>query len=88
MKILSIALLVFLILYGLIYLYLLIVSRKPFKYLFLNAFVGWWCFAVIEMLSFFSGIHIPLNPFTAAVSGIFGVPGTFFLIVLKYCIFV
>lgn len=88
MKTLTVALWVFLGIYGLIYLYMLIISGKPFRYIALNAFAGWWCFAVVELFSFISGLHIPVNPATVTVSGVFGVPGTVFLLIVRYCIFI
>lgn len=88
MKILTAVFWVFLGIYSLVYLYLLIVSRKPFRYIFFNAFLGWWCFAVLELSSFLTGLHIPLNPATVIVSGVLGAPGTVLLEVLRYCIFI
>lgn len=88
MKILVAAFWIFLGIYSLVYLYLLIISRKPFRYITLNALCGWWCFAIVELSTFLTGIHIPLNPATVIVSGVFGAPGTVLLAVLKYCIFI
>lgn len=88
MKFLTVLFWSFIFVYSLFYLYLLVVSRKPFKFLLLNAFCGWWCFAVFEFSSFFTGLHIPLNPATVIVSGVLGVPGTILIEVMKYCIFI
>ena len=74
--------------YLLAYLYLLLLSGKPIRYLFFNAFISWWCFLVVNLLSFLTKIHIPLNPATVLTSGALGVPGTVLLILLKYCIFI
>lgn len=88
MKILTVAFWIFLGIYSLVYLYLLIISRKPFRYLGLNAVCGWWSFAVFELFSFATGLHIPLNPATVIMSGVMGVPGTVLLCIMRYCLFV
>lgn len=88
MKLLTVLFWIFLGFYSLAYMYVLIISRKPFRNLILNAFCGWWCFAVLELFSFLTELHIPLNPATVTVSGVLGVPGTALLLILRYCIFV
>lgn len=88
MKLFGLMFWIFLSVYGIAYLYLLIISRKPLRYLLINALCGWWCFATLELLSFLTGVHIPLNYGTVAVSGVLGVPGTLLLLILRYCIFI
>lgn len=47
---------------------------KPFKYLLINAAAGIAAFAVIDLLSFFTGVYIPVNPYTAGGAAMYGVP--------------
>ncbi len=75
-------------LYLIMFVLLLLLSKKPFKYLFLNAVCGWWCFITVNLLSFVSGIYIPVNWNNIILNGILGIPGTVLLMVLKYCIFI
>lgn len=74
--------------FTIIYLFLLVLTKKPFKYFFINALCGAWCFAVMELTSFYTGLHIPLNYVTALTSGILGIPGVALLQIMKYIIFI
>ncbi len=38
---------------------------------------------LVDMLGGFTGVSMALNPFTLTVCGVFGVPGTVTLLVLK-----
>lgn len=76
------------VLYFLLFLLFLLLSKKPFKYLFLNAICGLWCFLVLNLLSFVTNMHIPVNWNNIAVSSLLGAPGTILLVLLKYCIFI
>lgn len=88
MKVFLIALTVALSVYGILYLLLLILSKKPFKYFMVNAICGWWAFALVNLTGFLTGLHISVNLFTVIVSAILGIPGTAFITIMKYCIFV
>lgn len=88
MKIFTVVLWCIGIIYIITYFILLILSEKPIKYFFMNALCSWWCFAIIELTSFYTGLHLPLNYGTALVSGVFGVPGVALLEVMKYVIFI
>ncbi len=74
--------------FALLYLLLLIVSKKPFKFFFLNALCGIWCFAVLELVSCYTGLHLPINYATMLTTGILGVPGVALLQIMKYIIFI
>lgn len=74
--------------FALLYLVLLIITKKPFKYLFLNALCGIWCFAVVDLTAFYTGLHLPVNYATVLTTGILGVPGVALLEIMKYIIFV
>ena len=49
-------------------------TRKPFKTLILNAFMGIAVMAVIDLTAKFTGVHIPVNQYTVAGSAVFGIP--------------
>ncbi len=67
----------------------LIVARllaKPFKMLmrlFLNTVIGGVLLIVLNTFSHVWGLQIGVNPFTAAIVGILGLPGLVLLILLK-----
>lgn len=88
MKILSALLWSAIVIYLLCYIVLLILTKKPFKVMIINALVAWWCFALIELTAFYTGLHIPINVGTVTVSGVLGVPGVVLLEIMKYIIFV
>ena len=88
MKVFLTALTVSVVVYSIIYLLLLILSKKPFKYFTVNAICGWWAFALVNLTGFLTGLNISVNLFTVMVSAILGVPGTAFIAIMKYCIFV
>ena len=88
MKIFSLVLGFIIAIFAIIYIILLILTKKPFKYFFLNMILGAWCYAIVELTSFYTGLHIPLNYFTALITGILGVPGVALIEIMKYIIFV
>lgn len=88
MKTLSVLLWTAVGVYLLCYIILLILTQKPFKTMLLNAITAWWCIAVIELTSFYTGLHLPLNVGTVTVSGVLGVPGVILLEIMKYIIFI
>lgn len=88
MKTFSVFLFTFVGIYLLVYLIMLLISQKPFKYFFINAFLGVWSFLILELTSFYTGLHIPLNYVTAGITAVCGVPGVVFIEILKYIIFI
>lgn len=70
------------------YLVMLIITRKPFKFLFINALCGAWLFAVIELTQHYTSLHIPLNYPSAITTGVLGMPGVALLLILRYIIFI
>ncbi len=53
---------------------LFVLTKKPFKTLLLNAFIGICSLAILDLTSKLSGVYIPINAYTAFGAGIFGVP--------------
>ena len=57
--------------------------EKSFKYLLLNIILGIAALAAIDLTARFSGIHIPINPYSAATSALFGMPGVCGMLVMN-----
>ena len=49
-------------------------TRKLFKALLLNAFLGIAVMALIDLTAKFTGAHIPVNWWTVTGSAVFGIP--------------
>ena len=49
-------------------------TKKFFKTLILNAFLGLAVMAVIDLTAKFTGAHIPVNWWTVGGSAVFGIP--------------
>lgn len=58
-------------------------SKKPFKYLLLNLLSGILALAVVNLTTRFSGVHIPVNPYSAGAGAVFGIPAVFGLLILR-----
>ncbi len=73
---------------GLILLYflgwILIIPIKYLVKLIINGVVGGILLILVNLLGGFVGINIAINPITAIITGILGVPGVVLLIVLQY----
>lgn len=63
-----------------------LISRKPLRYLFLNALLGIAAIIAVNLTTRFTGVHIPVNPYTAGAGGILGIPGVCGLILLQMII--
>lgn len=74
--------------FGLILLYiigwLLIVPIRVILKLIANAIVGGIALIVLNFIGGFIGISIGVNPITALVVGVLGVPGVILLLVIQY----
>lgn len=77
-------------LFGLFLLYiigmLLVVPIKLIIKLIVNGILGGILLLIVNFIGSFIGIKIVINPITAVIAGIFGIPGVIFLIVLQYII--
>ncbi len=49
-------------------------SKKPFKVLLFNAFMGLTLLAIIDLTSKFTGVYIPINEYTVTGSAVFSIP--------------
>lgn len=74
MKIVGIIILIWLLICALTLLVLHIKSHTFFKSVILNAALGFGAVLLINAIQKFTGVFVPVNWFTAAGSGIFGLP--------------
>lgn len=58
-------------------------SKKPFKYLLLNFLSGVIALAVVNLTSGLTGVHIPVNPYSAGAGAVFGIPAVFGFLILR-----
>lgn len=57
-------------------------SGKAVKTLLLNAFAGVAVLAIINLTAKFTGVYVPLNPYTAAGAVCYGIPAVCGFLVL------
>ena len=69
--------------YGFLYFIFAVATKKPFKTIFFYGFLGLAGLIVIDLTSNFSGIYIPVNPYTIGASTALGLPGTITLLLLR-----
>lgn len=74
--------------FGLLFLYLLgkifVAPVKIIARLIVNAIIGGLLLWVIDYFGAYLGLRIPINPVTALIAGVLGVPGIVLLVVLQY----
>ena len=61
-------------------------SHKFLKTLLFNAFLGLCTLAIIDLTAKFTGMFIPINPYTVTGSAVFGLPAVAFFLVLQVII--
>ncbi|NLY66660.1 MAG: pro-sigmaK processing inhibitor BofA [Tissierellia bacterium] len=75
-------------LFGLFLLYilgmLLVVPIRLLIKLIANGILGGILLLIVNLIGKFLGFSIVINPITAVIAGIFGIPGVILLIVLQY----
>lgn len=71
------------IIYLLIYLIFLLLSKKPIKTLLLFAMCGILSLAAVKLTGRYTGVDLPINPYTVCVSAGGGIMGTAALLVIK-----
>lgn len=73
---------------GLVLLYICCwIFIRPLKWLFkllMNSIVGGLILAAINFFGSFVGIHIIINPLSALITGLLGVPGVLLIIILQF----
>lgn len=65
-------------------LYFAVKSKKFFKTLLLNAFIGVVLLAVINLTAGFTGAYLPINEYTVTGSAVFGVPALCGFLIFKF----
>ncbi len=73
-----------LIICSLIILYFAFKSKKPIKFLFLNAFSGVIIIAMLYLTKKYTGVFIPINQYTVVGSSVFGIPSTICFLILNF----
>lgn len=58
-------------------------SGKPLKLLLTNALLGVAALAIVDITTRFTGVHIPVNQWTAVGSAVYGIPCVCGLLVLQ-----
>lgn len=71
------------IIYFLVYIMLSLFCKKPFRTILFTAFCGVALLAVLNLTDKFTGIHIPINPYSVGVSAAGGVIGVVGLLLLR-----
>ncbi len=87
MEICKTAGIIFLIFYSLLYLRFLIKTERPIKQFFINSFISFWFWSVLNLTSFFTSLYIPLNVYTFSTLMFGGIPFGVLLAVLRNFIF-
>lgn len=72
------------VIYAFIYLLLAVRTKKPFKTIFMYALAGILALFAVNFTSKYSGIYLPINQYTISSSTVFGLPGTVFLLLLRF----
>lgn len=63
---------------------LLYVPLKSLAKLIFNAIIGGLMLAVLNLVGSFWGLYLAINPITALIVGLLGLPGVLLLVVLRY----
>lgn len=71
------------VIYGFLYFIFAVGTKKPFKTIFLYAFLGIAGLAVVNLTAKYSGVYIPVNAYTLGSSAALGLPGTIGLLILR-----
>lgn len=73
---------------GLIIIFILCrIFAKPLRWilkLMLNGIIGGLILAAVNFLGGFAGVSIIINPFSALLAGLLGVPGVILVVLLQY----
>ncbi|WP_132246135.1 pro-sigmaK processing inhibitor BofA family protein [Marinisporobacter balticus] len=64
--------------------YILLIPIKWTMKLMYNGIIGGIVLILLNLIGSFWNIHIAINPITALIAGILGVPGVVLMVVLQY----
>ena len=88
MEILKIITIAALVIYGILFLVFSLLEKRQVYTILLFMLIGVVSMLVINIISGFTGINIPLNLYTLLTSAFGGVPGVVTLLLLKIIFFV
>lgn len=83
MQFIKVFCIILLVVYAVVLLYFCYKSGKFLKTLLLSAVSGIAAMAVVNLLSRFTGVSLPVNPYTAVSSGVLGIPGVLGLLTVR-----
>ncbi len=86
MKAFFIFLIILISFFGLGVLFFAIKSHKLFKTLIFNGFLGICLLAIIDLTGKFTGLFVPINPYTVTGCSVFGIPAVAFFLILQVII--
>lgn len=84
MEILKYSAIVLLSVSGLIMFVFAVKSKKFFKTVFFNAFMGLILLSIIDLTAKFTGVYIPVNEYTVTGSAVYGIPALLMFLALKF----
>ena len=59
-------------------------SKRFFKTVFFNAFMGLILLSIIDLTAKFTGVYIPVNEYTVTGSAVYGIPALLMFLALKF----
>ncbi len=83
MKSVAISFIIIMVVYVCLFLYFCYKNGKLLKTLMLSCLSGLAVFTVVNLLSDFTGVYIPVNWYTTGSAATFGVPGVLCLLTLR-----
>ncbi|MBR6573192.1 MAG: pro-sigmaK processing inhibitor BofA family protein [Clostridia bacterium] len=87
MDLIKIIFIIIAVIYSILLIVFSILTKKPFKSLLYNALIGLFLFIFIDLTAFFTGVWIPINDYTVAISILGGLPGVLLLAVARFLLF-
>ena len=83
MQFIKISFIILLVVYLCVFLYFCHKNGKFFKTLLLSCLSGLLTFTIVNLLSHFTGVNLPVNAWTTGTSALFGIPGVFGLLTVR-----
>ncbi len=65
-------------------LFLSLKSKKPIKFLFINAFFGVLVLFLINFTSKYTGVNLPINQYTLIGGSVLGIPSSIGFLILNF----
>lgn len=71
------------VIYFLVYIIFIMCCKKPIKTLFLFTLCGVAALIAVNLTAAYTGVSLPINPYTVGVSAAGGIMGTVALLIIK-----